>query len=167
MSASNSSSFSILWQLTLIETVKYIFNEWKQSMSAQFAKCVCVQDLALSATTHCTVIFLMTNRNGPKRLKDGRGRPRNGPGRPLQKRSRWFYVSFDQNINLLSEVYGWFKWTLKWFWDHWSTSSLQLNMVKRRTIVFYFVLGKAICVYRTWYCVQLLCWQNFHFSSVL
>ena len=29
-------------------------------MSAQFAKCVCVQDLALSATTHCTVIFLMT-----------------------------------------------------------------------------------------------------------
>ena len=29
-------------------------------MSAQFAKCVCVQHLALSATTHCRVIFLMT-----------------------------------------------------------------------------------------------------------
>ena len=42
-----------------------------------------------------------------------------------------------------------------------------LTMVKRRTVVFYFVLGKVFCVYRIWYCVQLLCWQNFHFSSVL
>ena len=60
MSALTASSFTILWQLILTETVKYIFNEWKQSMSAQFAKCVCVQHLALSATTHCRVIFLMT-----------------------------------------------------------------------------------------------------------
>ncbi|RMX58867.1 hypothetical protein pdam_00022182 [Pocillopora damicornis] len=89
MSALTASSFTILWQLILTETVKYIFNEWKQSMSAQFAKCVCVQHLALSATTHCRVIFLDDpSRNGPKRLKDSHGRPRNGPGRPLQRRSR-------------------------------------------------------------------------------
>ena len=42
-------------------------------------------------------LFDDPSRNGPKRLKDSRGRP-------LQRRSRWFYVSFDQNINLLSEV---------------------------------------------------------------
>lgn len=33
-------------------------------------------------------LFDDPSRNGPKRLKDSHGRPRNGPGRPLQRRSR-------------------------------------------------------------------------------